>query len=420
MLITIIAVSLVLGGLIFFHELGHFAVARSLGMGVSTFSLGFGPKILKRTWGKTEYALSLVPLGGYVALVGEQEDSELPEGFTREESFSLRPAWQRLLVVAAGPVANMLLAWLLCWILAFGWGTPLLLPQVGGLVENGPAAKAGVQAGDTIVRIDGQPIVAWDDMTRAIARSNGQPLSVVLERPHKAAANGAGGAENAAGVDGQSTAPAETSGPETTAGATADTAVGTAADAASGPDTTPPSIMTVEIRPEMSVRKTIFGEDEKAWLVGIRNTGAVRLVQHGFWGAAAAGASQASDMLALTWKSFVKLVERVVPLDQVGGPIMIMQMVGKQAHEGIAGLLALAALISINLGVLNLLPIPVLDGGQIVFCLWEMIFRRPVNARVQEYAMRAGLALLVALMLLATYNDLWRIVKSAGWFGSGS
>ena len=412
MLITIIAVSLVLGGLIFFHELGHFAVARSLGMGVSTFSLGFGPKILKRTWGKTEYALSLVPLGGYVALVGEQEDSELPDGFTREESFSLRPAWQRLLVVAAGPVANMLLAWLLCWILAFGWGTPQLLPQVGGLVENGPAAKAGVQAGDTIVSIDGQPIVAWDDMTRAIARSNGQPLSVVIERPHKAAA---ATAESGSKAD-QSAAPAGTSGPEATAGSTP----GSTPDATSGQASPPPSIMTVEIRPEMSVRKTIFGEDEKAWLVGIRNTGAVRLVQHGFWGSAAAGASQASDMLALTWKSFVKLVERVVPLDQVGGPIMIMQMVGKQAHEGIAGLLALAALISINLGVLNLLPIPVLDGGQIVFCLWEMIFRRPVNARVQEYAMRAGLALLVALMLLATYNDLWRIVKSAGWFGSGS
>lgn len=421
MLITIIAVSLVLGGLIFFHELGHFAVARSLGMGVSTFSLGFGPKILKRKWGKTEYALSLVPLGGYVALVGEQDDSELPEGFTREESFSLRPAWQRLMVVAAGPVANMLLAWLLCWILAFGWGTPQLLPQVGGLVENGPAAKAGVQAGDTIVSIDGQPIVAWEDMTRAIARSNGQPLSVVLERPHKAAA--AGGELDAKSEQGQVADPAGTSGAETTAGATSkttpETTVG-ATSAAPGQDSVPPTIMTVEIRPEMSVRKTIFGEDEKAWLVGIRNTGAVRLVEHGFWGAAGAGASQASDMLALTWKSFVKLVERVVPLDQVGGPIMIMQMVGKQAHEGIAGLLALAALISINLGVLNLLPIPVLDGGQIVFCLWEMIFRRPVNARVQEYAMRAGLALLVALMLLATYNDLWRIVKSAGWFGSGS
>ena len=398
MLITVIAVSLVLGGLIFFHELGHFAVARSLGMGVSTFSLGFGPKILKHKWGKTEYALSLVPLGGYVALVGEQDDSELPEGFTKEESFSLRPAWQRLLVVAAGPVANMLLAWLLCWILAFGWGTPQLLPQVGGLVENGPAAKAGVQAGDTIVSIGGQAINDWGDMTHAIARSDGQPLSVVLQRPAKIAATA----------------------PEGESQADHDAAPADSGSVASGQGSAPATMLTVEITPEMSVRKTIFGEDEKAWLVGIRNTGAVRLVEHGFWGSASAGAAQASDMLALTWKSFVKLIERVVPLDQVGGPIMIMQMVSKQAHEGIAGVLALAALISINLGVLNLLPIPVLDGGQIVFCLWEMIFRRPINARVQEYAMRAGLALLVGLMLLATYNDIWRIVKGAGWFGSGS
>ncbi|CAK7021808.1 MAG: Putative zinc metalloprotease [Desulfovibrio sp.] len=399
MLTTIIAVTLVLGGLIFFHELGHFAVARGFGMGVSTFSLGFGPKILKRKWGKTEYALSLIPLGGYVALVGEQDDSELPEGFTREESFSLRPAWQRLLVVAAGPVANMLLAWLLCWILAFAWGTPQLLPQVGGLVENGPAARAGVEAGDTIVSINGQPIVDWEDMTHAIAASDGQPLRVELKRPHRSQGAVTPTGDSAAGQD--------------SAAQAADKALDKTGDM-------PPSLLTVEITPEMAVRKTIFGEDEKAWLVGIRNTGAARLVEHGFWGAAVAGASQTSNMLALTWKSFVKLIERVVPLDQVGGPIMIMQMVGKQAHEGMAGLLALAALISINLGVLNLLPIPVLDGGQIVFCLWEMIFRRPVNARVQDYAMRVGLALLVTLMLLATYNDIWRIVKGAGWFGSGS
>ena len=395
MLTTIIAVTLVLGGLIFFHELGHFAVARGFGMGVSTFSLGFGPKILKRRWGKTEYALSLIPLGGYVALVGEQDDSDLPEGFTREESFSLRPAWQRLLVVAAGPVANILLAWLLCWILAFGWGTPQLLPQVGGLVENGPAAKAGVEIGDSIVSINGQPIVNWEDMTGAIAASNGQPMFVELKRPHKA--------KNATPPTGEDAA---TRNSDTTTAANGNIA--------------PPSLLTVEITPEMAVRKTIFGEDEKAWLVGIRNTGAARLVEHGFWSAAQAGANQTSNMLALTWKSFVKLIERVVPLDQVGGPIMIMQMVGKQAHEGMPGLLALAALISINLGVLNLLPIPVLDGGQIVFCLWEMIFRRPVNARVQDYAMRVGLALLVTLMLLATYNDIWRIIKGAGWFGSGS
>lgn len=383
MLTTIIAVVVVLGGLIFFHELGHFAVARGLGMGVSTFSLGFGPKILKYRKGKTEYALSLVPLGGYVALVGESDPKDIPEGFTEKESFALRPAWQRLLVVAAGPAANILLAWLLCWTLALGWGTPVLLPQVGGVVQNGPADKAGIQPGDTIVSINGAAVANWQAMADAITQSNGKTLAVTLSRP-----------DMAPQADDQ-----------------------TRADEAAQPEG---MIISVELTPERSTRKTIFGEEESAWLIGIRNSGAVRLVQHGFADAAIAGAGQTADMVSLTWQSFVKLAERVVPLDQVGGPIMIMQMVGKQAHEGLAGLLALAALISINLGILNLLPIPVLDGGQIVFCLWEIIFRRPLNARLQDYAMRAGIALLVALMLLATYNDLWRILKNTGWFGSGS
>ncbi|MCB6541750.1 Membrane-associated zinc metalloprotease [uncultured Desulfovibrio sp.] len=384
MLTTIIAVVVVLGGLIFFHELGHFAVARGLGMGVSTFSLGFGPKILKYRKGKTEYALSLVPLGGYVALVGESDPKDIPEGFTEKESFALRPAWQRLLVVAAGPAANIILAWLLCWTLALGWGTPVLLPQVGGVVQNGPADKAGIQPGDTIVSINGAAVANWQAMADAITQSNGKTLAVTLSRP-----------DTAPQADDQ-----------------------TRADEAAQPEQG--MIISVELTPERSIRKTIFGEEESAWLIGIRNSGAVRLVQHGFADAAIAGAGQTADMVSLTWQSFVKLAERVVPLDQVGGPIMIMQMVGKQAHEGLAGLLALAALISINLGILNLLPIPVLDGGQIVFCLWEIIFRRPLNARLQDYAMRAGIALLVALMLLATYNDLWRILKNTGWFGSGS
>lgn len=384
MLTTIIAVVVVLGGLIFFHELGHFAVARGLGMGVSTFSLGFGPKILKYRKGKTEYALSLVPLGGYVALVGESDPKDIPEGFTEKESFALRPAWQRLLVVAAGPAANIILAWLLCWTLALGWGTPVLLPQVGGIVQNGPADKAGIQPGDTILSINGAAVANWQAMADAITQSNGKALAVTLSRP-----------DMAPQADDQ-----------------------TRADEAAQPEQG--MIISVELTPERSTRKTIFGEEESAWLIGIRNSGAVRLVQHGFADAAIAGAGQTADMVSLTWQSFVKLAERVVPLDQVGGPIMIMQMVGKQAHEGLAGLLALAALISINLGILNLLPIPVLDGGQIVFCLWEIIFRRPLNARLQDYAMRAGIALLVALMLLATYNDLWRILKNTGWFGSGS
>ena len=232
--------------------------------------------------------------------------------------------------------------------------------------------------------INGAAVANWQAMADAITQSNGKTLAVTLSRP-----------DMAPQADDQ-----------------------TRTDEAAQPEQG--MIISVELTPERSIRKTIFGEEESAWLIGIRNSGAVRLVQHGFADAAIAGAGQTADMVSLTWQSFVKLAERVVPLDQVGGPIMIMQMVGKQAHEGLAGLLALAALISINLGILNLLPIPVLDGGQIVFCLWEIIFRRPLNARLQDYAMRAGIALLVALMLLATYNDLWRILKNTGWFGSGS
>ena len=360
MLITIFAVVLVLGGLIFFHELGHFSVARFFGMGVSTFSLGFGPKLLKWQRGKTEYALSLVPLGGYVALVGETDEAEIPEGFTPEESFSLRPAWQRLLVVLAGPFANLLMAWLLYFGLAASVGTPVLVPEVGSLQENSPAARAGLLPGDLILAVDGKDITSWDEMSAAIAESRGVPMDLTLERKE----------------DGRLTT------------------------------------VHISLAAERSTRKTIFGEEEEAWLVGVRSSGRVLTRPESISSAFVVGFEQTWKMIALTWQGFVKLIERVVPVDQVGGPIMIAQLVGEQAQQGLAGLLALTALISINLGILNLLPIPVLDGGTILFCLLELCFRRPVNRKVQEYAMRLGLTLLVALMLLATFNDVVRIIKS--------
>ncbi|MBO4312720.1 MAG: RIP metalloprotease RseP [Desulfovibrio sp.] len=364
MLITTIAVILVLGGLIFFHELGHFSVARALGMGVSTFSLGFGPKLLKKRVGKTEYALSLVPLGGYVALVGETEDAEIPEGFSREEIFSLRPAWQRLLVVLAGPVANILMAWALCWALAFCWGTPVLQADVAAVMKDSPAERAGLKAGDHIVSIDGKSIESWEEMSETIAKSDGRPMRLEVVRP---AGEGA-------------SAPAET--------------------------------LYVTMSAERSTRKTIFGEEETAWLIGVRAGGRVLKKPETFFRAAVAGLVQTRDMISLTWQSFVKLAQRVVPLDQVGGPIMIAQLVGEQAHQSLPGLLMLTALISINLGILNLLPVPVLDGGTAVFCIIEIIARRPVPMKMQEWGMRVGIFLLIALMVLATFNDVWRLVKS--------
>lgn len=361
MVVTIISVIVVLGGLIFFHELGHFCMARFLGMGVSTFSLGFGPKILKHKFGKTEYALSLIPLGGYVALVGESDPADIPHGFTQSESFARRPAWQRLLVIAAGPVANILLAWLLCWLLAFGWGTPIMQPVVGGVQPDSPAFKAGLVAGDRIDEINGVKVPSWDEMSQAIAKSDGQPMTITVIRPeHDGAAS---------------------------------------------------EVLHLELTAEKATRKTIFGEEETAWLIGVRSGNAISTTPEPFWAAAKAGAVQTWNMVTLTWQSFVKLAQRVVPLDQVGGPIMIAQLVGEQAHHGLSGLLALTALISVNLGILNLLPIPVLDGGQIVFCVYEMIFRRPVPAKAQEYATRVGLVLLLGLMILATFNDVWRLIK---------
>ena len=168
----------------------------------------------------------------------------------------------------------------------------------------------------------------------------------------------------------------------------------------------------LEVTAERRTRKTIFGEEEVAWLVGISAKGTVLKEPESLGQAFITGFRQTYRMVALTCQGFVKLIERVVPLDQVGGPIMIAKLVGEQAEAGLPGLLALTALISINLGILNLLPIPVLDGGAIFFCLLEMLMRRPINQKVQEYAMRVGLTLLVGLMLLATYNDIVRLFKS--------
>ena len=356
MLTTIVAAIIVLGGLIFFHELGHFAVARWLGMGVSTFSLGFGPKLLKYRHGKTEYALSLVPLGGYVALVGENDENDIPSGFTREECFSLRPAWQRFLVIAAGPFANILLACILCWVVAWGWGNAVMLPQVGAVMPQSAAAQAGLQKGDLILSIDGRPLHSWDEISPTVAEANGRPLTLTVARQ-----------------------PAEgmTQGTE----------------------------LELTLTPQWSTRKTIFGEDEKAWLIGIGPLGSVRVEELGFSEALKTGLVQTWRLVDLTWQSFVKLAQRVVPADQVGGPIMIAQMVGQQAEQGLVGVLGLAALISINLAILNLLPVPVLDGGQMLFCLIEMIFRRPVPQKIQEWGMRVGMALLLSLMIFATFND---------------
>jgi regulator of sigma E protease len=343
MFISVLSVLFVLGGLIFFHELGHFLAARAFGMGVSTFSLGFGPKLLRKTWGKTEYCLSVIPLGGYVSLVGQDEEEEMPEAFAEEESFSFHPPWKRLIVVAAGPLANLLLAWLICWGLAYSYGEVEISPKLGALEENGPAAQAGMRPGDLVLAVDGVAIQTWQQLAGQIAASRGAGLRLDVAR---------GG-----------------------------------------------NSLSLEVTPVPVMRKSIFGEDEPSFRIGIRADGEYLVKKPGFFEAAVSGIIRSGEMLSLTWKGIVKLAQRVVPLDQVGGPIMIAQMVGKQAGESLAGVLALTALISINLAILNLLPIPVLDGGHILFFCLETLIRRPLHRAIRNVTTRLGFAFLICLML---------------------
>ena len=351
-----IAVVLVLGGLIFFHELGHFLVARLLGIGVKTFSLGFGPKIFSFTRGRTRYQISIVPLGGYVHLAGENPEEEPSPDFPDSADFSKRPAWHRMLVVSAGPVFNFILAWLIYWGLLWGYGRMELLPSIGEIMKDGPAATAGLQPGDLITAVDDKPVSYWREMAEAIRQSNGQTMTFTVLRKGRTYA--------------------------------------------------------FRIKPETKTHKNIFGEEVETPMIGVTSSGEYVVLPLGGGSAMVDGMLQTWDVINLTFQGIIKLVRGAIPKSAVGGPIWIAQMVTEQAREGLANLLTLAAVISVNLGLINLLPIPVLDGGHILFFGLETIFRRPVPQRWQTITTRMGIAFLIALMVLATFNDLQRIFWS--------
>lgn len=373
---------LALGPLIFVHELGHFLLAKFFGVRVEKFSLGFGPKLYGKKIGETEYLLSAFPLGGYVKMFGEGgyieggevhtadgvdnvPAEELPletlRELTEEEkkhSFAHKPVTSRIAIVLAGPVFNLLFAWLIFIILCMT-GVPTVTTKIGEALKDKPAAKAGVQKGDVITAINNKPISRWEEIAEGVAASNGSPLNLSVKRDGKE--------------------------------------------------------LSFTITPEPRVSKNLFGEKVNGYAVGVASAG--ELVTEYFTPVQAVvkGTEQTWKVLEITFMSLVKMAQRVVPMDSVGGPIMIADMAGKMADSGGASFLAFIALISINLGVLNLLPVPVLDGGHLVFFFIELIFRRPVPQRIREYAQQVGMVLLLGLMVLAFYNDIIRyFVTSTG------
>ena len=351
-----VAIVLVLGGLIFFHELGHFLMAKMFRVGVKTFSLGFGPRIFGFRKGDTDYQVAAIPLGGYVSMVGESDPADIPKPFTEKDSFSLRPAWQRLIIIVAGPFFNLFLAWFLYWGLFYAYGQEYLIPEVGGVSEASPAMQAGIEKGDLILEVDGKPLERWDQLVDSVMESRGAEMALTIQRDK--------------------------------------------------------DIVQVTAQPKPYERKTLFGEIKTSWAIGLVPSGAKGFVEFGFFDAATQGMNHTVYVTKIIGESIVKLFERVVPLESMGGPIRIAKEIHQQTQSGsLSGVLLLAAFISLNLGFLNLLPIPVLDGGHIVFLFFEMIRRKPASERFQEITVRIGVALLLGLMVFVTYNDISKWIQ---------
>jgi len=355
-MIYLVSAIVALGLLIFVHELGHFLFAKLFGVGVEKFSLGFGPKIVGKTIGETEYLISAFPLGGYVKMVGESPDTELSED-ELARSFMGKPPLQRIVIVAAGPVFNLLFAALL-FIIVYLVGVPAATTKIGEIVAGKPAAAAGFKPGDLVTMVNGTPVSRWDEFSARIADSTGAPLDIQVRR---------GG-----------------------------------------------ELLQFRVIPELKSGTNLFGEKISYPVIGVVAAGEMVTDRYSPPQAVVKGVRQTWRVISLTFVSLLKLVERVVPLDTVGGPIMIAKMAGEQASAGGVNYLAFMALLSINLGVLNLLPVPILDGGHLFFYSWELIFRKPVSMRTRELAQQIGLVLLISLMVLAFYNDIVRYVFKQG------
>ncbi len=344
----------VLGVLIFVHEFGHFVAARKLGVGVTKFSFGFGPKLAGFRRGETEYILSAVPLGGYVKLVGESEEEEVPPEQSAR-SFERKPAWVKMAIVAAGPVGNLVFAILVFWAVFLG-GVPSLTTRIGDIAPDTPAARAGLMKGDVVLRIDGAEVATWEDLAAKIrAGSSGRPLRITVKR---------GGSE-----------------------------------------------MTIPVVPEMREGRTVFGEKVSEPRIGIVAGQEVAYRSIGPVAAFVRAGQETGKLVYLTVMTVVKLVTRVLPSETLGGPILIAQIAGDQARQGVSAFAYFLGLLSVNLGILNLLPIPILDGGHLLFFAIEGLTRKTISRKVRTLAHQAGLALILTLTALVFYNDIARLLS---------
>ncbi|CAB1064442.1 Intramembrane protease RasP/YluC, implicated in cell division based on FtsL cleavage [Olavius sp. associated proteobacterium Delta 1] len=449
---NIFAFIIVLGVLIFFHEFGHFLVARLFGVGVEKFSLGFGPRLIGKKIGITDYRLSAIPLGGYVKMVGEEPDAEIDPA-DLPLSFTHKHVVQRMLIVAAGPVFNILLAVLIFFVSFSITGIDDIKPVIRQLQKDSVAQKAGLQVHDRIVSIDDTGVDAWYDIDEAVAESKGKTLTLGVVRNGTAVKIDVK-PELKQGIDllGDNISYYDlgiSALPELMA-IVGDVSAGLPAEKAglkkgdqiiaingipidnwrqmqslissSGGVELTISVrrgeddFKVNLTPQFVEDKNHLGQVEKRYLIGIStqpiNIPEADLVTKRLnpFKAAVESLSRTYSICALMIRSVVKMIDGSIPKENLGGPIMIAKLAGDQAKQGIGKLVQFIAFISINLAIINLLPIPVLDGGHLLFFTIEGIKGRPVSIKVREVAQQVGLFILILLMILVFYNDLTRFI----------
>ncbi len=445
---TILSFVIVIGILILVHELGHFLVARWTGVGVERFSIGFGPVLARWRGKETEYCVSAIPMGGYVKMVGEENPLEgggSPD-YDPKKAFALKPLWARFLIVFAGPGMNFVLAAVIFGIVLATIGRPVSPAIVGRVADDGPAAAAGLQPGDTVESIDGRPIAFWEELYRAIMNSQGQPLRLGIVRdgakreveitPRRVTVRDPIFKEEREewdlGIGPQLTPQigAVTSGsPAERAGLLpGDTVIGVAGQTVFTPDELTQAIqrrggqtfeivvkrddkpVTLHVTATTVKEKNPTGQDVEIGRIGVGIVmKAVRYERYNPLQAMGYGTVRTWDMTVLTAKGLWKLVTLQLPLSNLGGPIQIAAEGERQRREGLPSLAQFTAIISVNLAVLNLLPVPMLDGGHLLFFVIEGILGRPVSLKKREAAQQLGLVLLLLLMVFAIYNDLIRI-----------
>ncbi len=342
---------IVISALIFFHELGHYFAARAMGVYVEVFSIGFGRKVASfKRWG-TEWRIALIPLGGYVKMKG-QDDSDPTKKSYDSDSYNVKTPLQKIFILLAGPLANFVLAFVLYFVIALG-GPNILSPVIGTVAKESPAFVAGLEANDTIRSINGAVITTWKEMAEVIETSEG-PLNIEIER---------------AGY-----------------------------------------IHFITLSPKITQSTNMFNEVIEKKMIGIGSAGVSHKLELSVGETLSYAAEQTAFASTLIFTGLKKLLVGEVPANELGGIISIVKLTSDATDAGWMSVLFFAALISVNLGVLNLLPIPALDGGHIMFNLYELIFRREVNEEIMVKLTIAGWVILFSLMGLGLYNDINRLV----------